>query len=125
MSYKVTITLLIALAATGCSSGEKRDPVLKEAAAVHNEAVAIVSELKEYLAKDSIHAQDSIRAWQREIEAWENELIEVAGNDKHDHSKHVHGHSAVPDITPEQMLAAQLEMKKQIESIRTRIEISL
>ncbi|MCU0420238.1 MAG: hypothetical protein MUC38_11355 [Cyclobacteriaceae bacterium] len=121
---------LLWLAACG---GSKENPMMKEAAAIHNEAVALAATLEE-----RIHAlqadttagvsPDSIAAWNAAIKLWESDLVEVPGNEDHHHHDHGEGehhdhhhHEAPPNVTPEEMLTIQKELKARLEAIAQRI----
>lgn len=107
--------------------------MLKEAASVHNEAVALAGTLEERI--NALQADttagispDSIAAWNAAIKIWESDLVEVPGNEEHHHHDHGEGedhdhhhHEAPPNVTPAEMLTIQKELKARIEAIANRI----
>lgn len=132
----------------------KDDPILQEAAKIHEEAheiqegieptVAQFDSLKTLLTNkkttlaDSLAAQadeavaslDKIKA---DLESWEENLVVVPGME-HDHEHeghnheghdHKHDHKPAPDVTPEQMLDIQKEIKKNIEAIKTELDATM
>ncbi len=109
---------MLLLAACGTPSQE--DKLLQEATDIHNTALSIAEELETTLKQNTISA-DSASAILKAIEAWENDLVEVPGNEHHDHEGHKHSHEPV-HVTAEEMLQLQLELNQRIEQIKKRVE---
>lgn len=128
-----TISWVATVLVTVACGGSKEDPMLKEAASVHNEAVALAGTLEERI--NALQADttagispDSIAAWNAAIKLWESDLVEVPGNEEHHHHDHGEGeehdhhhHEAAPNVTSDEMLIIQKELKARIEAIAKRI----
>ncbi len=140
----------ISLTLSFCS--QQKDNVLQQAATIHNEASAIQAEIEPQIeAIDSLVAKltdtkktttdvvaaakiDSTVAALNAVSAsfanWEDNLIEVPGM-AHDHAEgaaHHHEHKPAPEMSSEQMLAVQKEIKANIVKIKTdlaRVEAML
>jgi hypothetical protein len=124
---------------------DKKDPKMEEAGKIHLEAMEIeeaiaeqiesVDSLKNVLVEKkktltdaaSIASIDSTVAALEKVhgsfEEWEGSLVEVPGlaHEHHDHGKgeeHHHDHKPAPDLTPDQMLQVQKEIKANIEKIK-------
>ncbi|MFD1140110.1 hypothetical protein ACFQ4C_03285 [Larkinella insperata] len=142
------VLLLISCAATvltACSSNDKKDPLLEEAAQYHNEATQIqkmvepqieqIDSLKTRLAnqpqpaaKATIVRLDSLK---KAFEDWEANRVEVPGmphEHHHEHGKHEHHHhtdATLKDLPADQMRDLQREARDQIRQIQQRTEASL
>ncbi len=139
---------------------EKAEATLKEAAKLHNEAVAIhdslmpkmkeINELKAKLAaqKDTLAGkndslatslQTQISAMEtvsQEMRTWMENIVEVPGNEHHHHHEgeehkgehehdHAHEHGKKVDVTPEQMLEIQKEIKANVLKIKDNVNALL
>jgi len=118
--------MILGLVMLQCSASKKEDPLLVEAATIHNEAVALAERLETHLnqlAKEASYQKDSLVTWRIAIEKWKSQLVEVPGNESHDFHQHAHHDDGakLPDLTSEQILLIQQEMKAQLDSIKTRI----
>ena len=142
------LRLFAAAVWTLAACNPEKDPRLQQAAQIHNQAMAMhgeamasVGSAKALLPRlkarrDSASAAarpalDSamagIEQMDERMDAWMAEVVEVPGNEEDGHAHHEHGkgeahehsHEAPPDVTPQQMLDIQKEMKKNIEGIRT------
>ncbi|MCU0341194.1 MAG: hypothetical protein MUE30_15045 [Spirosomaceae bacterium] len=134
--------LMSGLLLTACE--EKKDPKMEEAGKIHlaamevEEAVAehvetsdslktLLTEKKKTLTDaaavasidSTIAALDRVHAAFHE---WEENLVEVPGlpHEHHDHGDggHQHDHKPAPDLSPDQMLEVQKEIKANIEKIK-------
>lgn len=136
----LTLTLLLSIVFFSCS--DKKDPKLEEAAKLHNEAteiqatiepqiegadslITVLNEKKKTLTDAAAIAHiDSttatLEALSKSLEDWEGNLIEVPGmpHAEHGDEHHHHEHKKAPDMSPDQMLQVQQEIKKGIEKIR-------
>jgi D-alanyl-D-alanine carboxypeptidase len=140
-TLSLSLALLAAVALTAC--GEKKDPMLEEAGRIHNEASEIqasiepqvenIDSLQNLLAEkkktltdpamiakvDSVSA--ALGAITKSFEAWESNIIEVPGLE-HKHAEgehHHHDHKPAPNVTSEQLVELQKEMKTNIEKIKS------
>lgn len=118
--------MVLSLLMMDCSVSIKENPFLRDAAQVHNEAIALAQQLEEqleHLTNDSTVLADSLRVWRTDLENWKRNLPEVPGNENHEHHEqghHDHG-KQLPELTPDQMLLVQREMKAQLDLIISRI----
>ncbi len=119
------VTLLCA-----CQRQNRDEELLKEAAILHNDMMAMLEQLEDRL--NILEADttaripiDSIKVWRMVIEAWEKDIVEVPGNEAHEQHKtgdhHHHDHKVV-EVTPDQMLTIQQELKNRLETIQARVE---
>jgi uncharacterized protein YcfL len=112
---------LVLLLLSACSLSHEQK-LLQEAADIHNTAVLIAEELEAILKQNTIPV-DSVSAILAAIEAWENDLVEVPGNEHHhDHEGHNHSHEPL-NVTADEMLQLQLELKYRIERIKKRVDV--
>jgi hypothetical protein len=128
--YLLYAAVTLAVACSGIPKEEER--LLKEAATIHNSAFDKAGELEEMLENlksDTTVIADSVEILLKAIEAWESQMVEVPGNEHHhDHAEegeehhHHHEHGKTLDVTAQEMLTVQQEMKRQIEAIQVRIE---
>ncbi|MGA0555424.1 hypothetical protein ACO2Q8_02155 [Larkinella sp. VNQ87] len=125
---------------TACSSSEKKDPLLEEAAQYHNEATQIqavvepkieqLDSLRNVLAKNpkpaaaaTVATLDSLK---KAFEEWEENLVEVPGmphEHHHDHGSHEHHHhtdATLKDLPAEQMRNLQKETRDNILQLQER-----
>jgi hypothetical protein len=139
---QLPIFVFFAIILLSVSCTEKKDTNLEQAAALHNEASAIQEEIEPQIeAIDSLimtltdikkvrtDAVDisqidstiaALNAVSLSFKDWENNLIEVPGM-KHSHSEgaeHHHEHKPAPEMSLEQMLAVQKEIKANIVKIK-------
>ena len=136
----LSLTLFLSFMLFSCS--EQKDPKLIEAAKLHNEATAIQATLevqvegidslisilndkKKTIKNAGVIAHiDSVAAAlgtvSKNMEDWEANLIEVPGMPHAENAgeHHHHEHKKAPDMSAEQMLQVQQEIKKGIEKIR-------
>lgn len=118
--------ILICAVMLGACTREKDDAtLLKEAAAIHNEAIQTASELEEslyILALDTM-IQDSAKLYLEAIETWREDLVEVPGNeaDHHDDFHHHHEPAGNYNITSTEMVAIQKALKVKIDSLAAQI----
>jgi ABC-type nickel/cobalt efflux system permease component RcnA len=139
---------------TACNNKTKDDPLLVEARKVHNEAVKIHNEvmkdlkevkkmkteaeaklkdLDEKAKDDKTRLEELIKqcdTHRMAMSAWMKDLQEVPGNDDHDHHDHEghdhnHDHKPAPQVSPQQMLDYQKEMKKNIEKLQQDVKALL
>ena len=138
--YTLQAAILVFFVA--CATDKKENPILKEAGTIHNEAhemgegveaqFTAVDSLSALLAAKKMPAADSLvasmAAVKQSFEAWEGNIVTVPGmKHNHDHAEgdkaHAHDeHKPAPDVTPEQMLDIQKEMKLSIKKIKSDLE---
>jgi hypothetical protein len=126
-----------------CSSADKKDPLLEEAARYHQEATDIqaviepqieqIDSLKTVVlasnvptAGATVATLDSLKT---AFEEWEKNLVEVPGmphNHSHDHGDHKHHNHAdatLKDLPAEQMRDLQRETLNAIKQMQTRLTV--
>ncbi|MEM1319102.1 MAG: hypothetical protein AAGG75_02535 [Bacteroidota bacterium] len=133
---------------TGSNTNSNDEKLLKEAAQIHQEAIDIGMAIAPRLAslrqmKNGMNVQGrtltpeeitlttAIANIEDRHNYWQTHLIEVPGHehdhhhhgDGHDHNHdHSHDHSPSPNMTAEQMLAVQKEIRDSIMVIRDGIK---
>jgi hypothetical protein len=135
-------TLVLTGLLSACSSSDKKDPTLEEAARYHEQATAIQAELEPKIGQiDSLKTMmmavkmpateariatlDSLKS---AFEEWEANLVEVPGmphNHSHehgDHAHHKHADATLKDLPADQMRDLQRETLNAIKQIQTRLE---
>lgn len=125
--------IVIFLSACGPS---KKDATLVHAAAIHSEATKIghqtsmvVSQLKSLEGSLKMAQLDSLNAITEDLTGWYESLVEVPGfqheEHNHDHSGHDHEHdhekNYLEGLPAEEVLAIQLELKKEIAWMNARV----
>ncbi|MFM8911755.1 MAG: hypothetical protein ACKOE6_02400 [Flammeovirgaceae bacterium] len=66
---------------------------------------------------------DSLEMWKAKLEKWEENVVEVPGNEghhSHGHGEHHHDHSKV-QVTDEQMLVIQQELSTQLKQLEAQV----
>lgn len=71
--------------------------------------------------KNSVINKDSIIILLGALEEWENDLVEIPGNEEHDHSGHHHHDHTVIEVTAKQMFQIQKELDIRLANIGKRI----
>ncbi len=133
------------LTACGAGKNSKEEATLAEARKIHNEAIKIHNEVMKdlkNLAQLKVSLQDSLtkktdlplqkqidacEAQQTAMKEWMANIQEVPSkdgeaHDHHDHEGHNHDHKPAPQVSADDMLAYQKEMKKNIEKIQQEVK---
>lgn len=118
--------LIISLLVLGCTSKSTEAGNNYEAILLHNSMLEKADHIEDRLNElsgDSLVNQDSVDLFTILLQHWKADLIEVPGNEAHDHvhQGHAHSHGTIPDITAEQMLAVQRELDQRLSEIGKRI----
>lgn len=154
-NYVLVCALLSIALLVGACGGKsaKDDPILQEATKIHNEAhemqegieptVGQIDSLKTLLTNKKATLNDSTAKQVDELivaldkvkgdfESWEENIVSVPGmehdheHEGHNHEGHDHhDHKPAPDVTPEQMLDIQKEIKKNMERIKADLETTM
>lgn len=148
LNLKLIFVGLLFLSANCGSTSEEDQKLLKEAAAIHLEAVELEQQVKPKLdeliqQKNSINIQgrsltaqelafaQKVESIENSYAYWEENHVEVPGHghdghEGHDHGheghNHDHGHDAKLEVSAADMLLIQKEFKDSILSIQQRIE---
>ncbi len=146
MKYTLILTLLTLLISCGTSPKETTDdPLLKEAAGYHMEAIEVEKEFKllsktlanqaagiqvqgRALTDEEIKWLDSYQGLIRGYELWSENHIEVPGyehahdhsHDGHDHHHHHHGTDV--QLTPQDMMETQKAFLDNINDLKTKAQ---
>jgi hypothetical protein len=127
MVYVISIALLV-----GCSSKREDEKLNQKSITIHNAMVERASEMGKWLCilksdSSTIVNKDSIQVFLFALEEWGNDLVEIPGNESHQHSEHHHhDHSnKAPEVTASQMLQIQQELDKRLGTISKRVSTVL
>jgi hypothetical protein len=100
---------------------------LRQAGEIHLQSLAVADDLE--AALDSLEQSgalplDTLAALKRDLEAWEENLVEVPGLEhEHAHEGHDHHHhEAAPSISDAEMLQVQQEALRQLRALETRVQ---
>ena len=69
--------------------------------------------------------RDSLQVIEKDFELWEKNVVEVPGDDSgeaHDHGHGHHGEKENLQVTPEQMVEIQKELKSNLEKLLLRLQ---
>jgi hypothetical protein len=118
---KTALFILSIMLAFGC--GQKQDNLLKKAAAVQDESLSILISVEASIKMlEKIPAlSDSIKKIESEVTQWETEMIDIPGFESTYHHQHSHSHKVV-ELTPDQVLSVQQELKQQLINIQARLK---
>jgi hypothetical protein len=110
------------LSIAACSPSEEAR-ILDEASAVHNTMIESARKLKVRIdtALATSGNSESILRLKADLEQWEKGLVEVPGNEQHEHEAHVHEHTPVR-VTAQQMLNIQLDLRSQLDTIAHKLK---
>jgi len=147
MAYSTTFYCLLFTACcslfTAC--GDKKDPKMEEAGKIHLEAMEIEEMLHEQVEgidslkivlndkkktvtdaatvasiDSTVAALDAVA---KSFEEWEENLVEVPGlaheHHHHEGEEHHHDHKPAPDVSGDQMIEIQKEIKANIQKIKS------
>lgn len=132
---------LLTLCLSACSSSEKKDPLLEEAANYHQQATEVQETLEPKIEqidslKTAMLAQKlpdasakvaTLDSLKKAFEEWEENLVEVPGMPhKHSHGKgehehHHHSDATLKDLPADQMRDLQRETLNTIRQIDARL----
>ena len=128
--------ILLLVFVLGCAPS-KDDKLIQQSIEIHGEAMTIGKDVKEKIKQlsaktdglDSLMQsaiKDSVKNLEQAWEEWEASIVEVPGNEDHDHDHHDHDHdhdhSPAPDLTPEQVLEIQQDIKKRATGLNDRVQ---
>ncbi len=119
---KTVLFLTGMMLALSCS--QKENALLKKAAAIQQESFSVLDNIQATIQslRKNPALIDSIAKIEREIAKWENEMVDVPVNES-THHQHTHSHShKVVELTPDQMLSVQQELRQQLTDIQARLK---
>jgi len=144
MKNSIYFLLSASLCVCLASCGDKKSPKMEEAGKIHLESMAIeetlheqvegIDSLKIVLQEKRKNLTDAaatasldstvamLDAVAKSFETWEENLVEVPGlaheHHHHEGEEHHHDHKPAPNVSSEQMLEIQKEIKANIEKIK-------
>ena len=147
LAYRAVVysLLLISSGFLLVSCGDKKDPKMEEAGKIHLEAMEIEETLHEQVEgidslkivlndkkktitdaaavasiDSTVAALDAVA---KSFEEWEENLVEVPGlaheHHHHEGEEHHHDHKPAPDVSGDQMIEIQKEIKANIQKIKS------
>lgn len=147
LAYRAVVysLLLTAYGVLLVSCGDKKDPKMEEAGKIHLEAMEIEETLHEQVEcidslkivlndkkktvtdaaaianiDSTVAALDAVA---KSFEEWEENLVEVPGlaheHHHHEGEEHHHDHKPAPDVSGDQMIEIQKEIKANIQKIKS------
>jgi hypothetical protein len=120
MKMKIAITVSIAL--FSCTSQSADNKINHHAIMLHNSMMKKANQIGHRLnelSNDATVNQDSLKLLSKLFKQWQSDIVEVPGNEHHDHADH--GHTTAPDITKEQMLNIQRELDERLSKIGEKL----
>lgn len=133
MRLKV-ISVVVFAFFVSCQGESKEDAHhLQQAADIHK-AMMEIEELFEAqldslksLSHHAVDIRDSLQVIEKEFELWEKNVVEVPGDDSAEAHDHGHGHDHHHEkedlqVTPEQMVEIQKELKSNLEKLLLRLQ---
>ncbi|MEL7219669.1 MAG: hypothetical protein AAGJ93_00040 [Bacteroidota bacterium] len=118
-SLLVSLLLLIN---SGCTGSAPTDLLLKESFQIHQQALQLAEETHEILLK--LPKDDPYRVGiESRLEAWSNNLVEVPGFEHDHHHGHHHHHGPQLELTPEDMLIVQKELRDSASVIKEDLRL--
>ncbi|MDE2697702.1 MAG: hypothetical protein OXI23_02435 [Gemmatimonadota bacterium] len=119
-----------------CHGENKEDAHhLQQATDIHKAMMEIEKQFESQLdslkslSHHAVEIRDSLQVIEKDFELWEKNVVEVPGDDSaeaHDHG-HEHGHEHHHEkedlqVTPEQMVEIQKELKSNLEKLLLRLQ---
>lgn len=123
--------LAVCMLMLACTAKQAEHQEYEQAALLHNAMLDKAGKLEDTLTlmlADSVwlNQQDSVKAILAALENWEKQLVEVPGNEDHDHNHGAHEHhdheQAPVEVTPEQMLLIQQDLESRLTNISKRLQ---
>ncbi len=123
--------LAVCMLMLACTAKQAEQKEYEQAALIHNAMLDKAGKLEDTLTlmlTDSawLNQQDSVKAILAALENWEKQLVEVPGNEDHDHNHGAHEHhdheQAPVEVTPEQMLLIQQDLESRLTNISKRLQ---
>jgi hypothetical protein len=120
--------ILMLLMTMSCSSKQDKSDY-RHAAILHNammDRARLIERDLNALHHDTLakEVRDSFEVIANLLHAWKEDVVEVPGNDMHEHEDHSHSHAQVAlEVTPQQMLEIQKELDTRLSSIGKRLAL--
>jgi hypothetical protein len=122
--YSCILMLLV----ISCSSKQDKSDY-RHVAILHNammERARLIERDLNMLHHDTLtqEVRDSLEVIANLLHAWKADVVEVPGNDMHEHDDHSHSHAQVAmEVTPQQMLEIQKELDARLSSIGKKLAL--
>jgi hypothetical protein len=119
---------ILMLLMISCSSKQDKSDY-RHAAILHNammDRARLIERDLNVLHHDSLtqDVRDSLDVIANLFRAWKEDVVEVPGNDTHEHEDHSHGHAqTAPEVTPQQMLEIQKELDARLSFIGKKLAL--
>lgn len=133
MRLKVISVMVFAFFISCHTTNEEDAHHLQQAAEIHKAMMEIEEQFEAQLdslksfSHQAVEIRDSLQVIEKDFELWEKNVVEVPGDDSgeaHDHG-HGHGHHGEKEnlqVTPEQMVEIQKELKSNLEKLLLRLQ---
>lgn len=131
MRLKVISVIMFAFFIS-CHTTNKEDAHhLRQAADIHKAMMEIEEQFENQLdslksfSHQAVEIRDSLQVIEKDFELWEKNVVEVPGDDSgeaHDHGHEHHGEKENLQVTPEQMVEIQKELKSNLEKLLLRLQ---
>jgi hypothetical protein len=123
---RVSVMVVVSFILFGCFSKGPEGKRNHQSIRLHNSMVRKANQIEHRLNEirsDSTINSDSISILGAALAQWRRDLVEVPGNDEHDHGAddHTHSDKEVPEVTEAQMLEIQIDLDERLSAIGTRI----
>ena len=131
MRLKVISVVVFAFFISCHTTSEEDAHHLQQAADIHKAMMEIEEQFEnqlDSLKSFSHHAagiRDSLQVIEKDFELWEKNVVEVPGDDSGEAHDHGHGHHDEKEnlqVTPEQMVEIQKELKSNLEKLLLRLQ---
>ena len=121
---KIIPIVTLALA-TGCMIRQQDTSIMQDAADIHNKSVAVKEQVEQQLTAlridSTFQLKDSLTEILKSLHVWNENLVEVPGNEHYHHKNHNHNHAPV-EVTAQEMRELQRELNREILHIEKRIQ---
>ena len=131
MRFKV-ISVVVFAFFVSCHGENKEDAHhLQQAADIHKAMMEIEEQFENQLdslksfSHHAVEIRDSLQVIEKDFELWEKNVVEVPGDDSEEAHDHGHGHHGEKEnlqVTPEQMVEIQKELKSNLEKLLLRLQ---
>ena len=135
MRLKV-ISVIVFAFFVSCQGENKEDAHhLQQATDIHKAMMEIEKQFENQLdslkslSHHAVEIRDSLQVIEKDFELWEKNVVEVPGDDSeeardhgHDHGHEHHGEKENLQVTPEQMVEIQKELKSNLEKLLLRLQ---
>ena len=131
MWLKVISVIIFAFFASCHGENEEDAHHLRQAVEIHKAMMEIEEQFENQLdslksfSHHAVEIRDSLQVIEKDFELWEKNVVEVPGDDSadaHDHGHEHHHEKENLQVTPEQMVEIQKELKSNLEKLLLRLQ---